>query len=99
MELAVKTREFLIIFHIDPPYQVNQLEEGCEVETDIIVQLNVIEIFKGMNRGIHPIDSRMGQLVILVVTAICNWHIGIPRRRCQQNLLGLPIDGHDDIDI
>ena len=52
-----------------------------------------------MNGSIHTVDPRMGQLIILVIATICDWYIGIPRRCGQEDLLGLPIDGHDDIDI
>ena len=52
-----------------------------------------------MNGCIHTVDPRMGQLIILVVPAIRNRYISIPWRCGQQDLLGLPIDGHDDIDI
>ena len=79
----MKAREFLVIFHIDSPKKVNQLKEGGEIETNVVVELDIIEILKGMDGSIHSVDPRVGQLIILVVTTICNRYIGIPWSRCQ----------------
>ena len=52
-----------------------------------------------MNRRIYSVNPSVGQFIPLVVPTICDRYIGVTRSRGQQDLLGLSIDRHDNIDI
>ena len=52
-----------------------------------------------MDGSINPIDPCVGQLVSLIVAPISNRYISIPRSGGQEDLLGLAIDRHDDVDV
>ena len=99
MMIAVSASKFLVIFNINPTQQVNQLEEGSEVQTNIVVNANTVKIFQRMDRSIYSVNPCMGQLVHLSASSICNRHIRITRSCRQEDFLGLAIDRHDDIDI
>ena len=67
---------------INPTKEINQLQERSEIQTSIIVQVNTVEIFQGMNWKHLPHKSPHGSTYLLVVTTICNWNIGITRGGC-----------------
>ena len=52
-----------------------------------------------MNRCIYSINPSVGQFIPLVVSAIGDRYIGITRSGGQQDLLGLSVDRHNNIDI
>ena len=99
MMIAVSAGKFLVIFNINPSQQVYQLEEGCKVQTNIVVNANTVKIFQRVDRSIYPVNPCMGQLVHLPGSSICNRHIRITRSCRQEDFLGLAIDRHDDINI
>ena len=99
MMIAVSAGKFLVIFNINPSQQIYQLEEGSEIQTNVVVNANTIKIFQRVDRSVHAINPSVGQLVHLSASSICNRHIRITRSCRQEDFLGLAIDRHDDIDI
>ena len=76
---AVEGGKGLVVVDINAPYRIDDIEEGGEVEADIIVDWRVVETGQGMHGSLHAIDPRVSQLVLLVCPAIRNRHIGITR--------------------
>ena len=96
---AVEGGKGLVVVDINTPYRINDIEEGGEVEADIIVDWRVIETSQGMHGSLHAIDPRVSQLVLLVCPAIRDWHIGVTRCGGQKNLMGLRVDSGDNVDV
>ena len=96
---AVEGGKGLVVVNIDAPHRINDIEEGGEVEADIIVNWRVIETGQGMHGSLHAIDPRVSQLVLLVCPAIRDWDIGVTRCGGQKNLMSLRVDSGNDVDV
>ena len=96
---AVEGGKGLVVVDIDAPYRIDDIEEGGEVEADIIVDWRVIETGQGVHGSLHAIDPRVSQLVLLICPAIRDWDIGVTRRGGQKNLMGLRVDSGNDVDV
>ena len=97
--ISMQTCKFLCIFYINPTHNIDKLDEGSKVESGIVMNVNTIELFQGLDGSIDTIDPCVRKLIFLVLTSSWNGNIGIPRCCCQQYLFGIPIDGHNDIDV
>ena len=96
---AVEGGKGLVVVDIDAPYRIDDIEEGGEVEADIIVDWRVVETGQGMHGSLHAIDPCVSQLVLLICPAIRDWHIGVTRRSGQKNLVSLRVDSGDNVHV
>ena len=49
MVIAVQASKLLVVLNINSAQQVNQLEEGSEIQAHVVIQINAVEIFQGVN--------------------------------------------------
>ena len=91
--------ECILRIHIHAAQCVHDGDQGCEVDSRIVADINAVELLQGRHGCVHPVDSRMGQLVPLLSGNIRDRHVIVSWRGGQQDLLGIRVHRHDDVHV
>ena len=87
--------------HVDPAQHIDDLDDAGEGDPGIVVDVDVQEIFHGLDGGVHAVKAGMGQLVQAEAAAFIGlvWDVGIPGQRDHGHMVRLRVDHEQEIDI
>ena len=83
--------------NVDAAELVNNGGSGIEIDTGVIIEFDIIEIFQSMDGFIDAIKSSMGEFIKFAIHG--EGDIKIARSIQEENLVLGGIDGEDEVDV
>ena len=89
--------ERLIGVHVHAAQCINNVDEPCKIDANVVLYVHPVQVAKGVHAGLHAVKPGVGQLILAVRSG--KVHIVIARGVDQHHLLGNGVHGGNDIHI
>ena len=85
--------------HIHAADRVDDLDEGCEVYSRVVADIDAVDALQRRHGHVHAVDTRVGQLVPLLPGYARDRYVVVAGCGRQEDLVRVRVHRHDDIYI
>ena len=94
---AAHRGERLVGVDIHAADRVDDADEACKVDADVVFHIHTVEVAQCRHAGLHAVQAGMGQLILAV--GACQVYIVVTRGVDEGHLLGLRIDHRQNVHV